>query len=45
MISARRSDADRWGVDLAYSGTQKCLGVPPGLSPLTVSGAARARLK
>jgi len=38
-------DADGWGVDLAYSGTQKCLGVPPGLSPLTVSAAARARLK
>ena len=38
-------DADRWGVDLAYSGTQKCLGVPPGLSPFTVSDRARARLK
>ena len=30
---------DRWGVDVAYSGTQKCLGVPPGLAPLTVSEA------
>jgi alanine-glyoxylate transaminase/serine-glyoxylate transaminase/serine-pyruvate transaminase len=38
-------DADGWGVDLSYSGTQKCLGVPPGLSPLTVSARARARLK
>ncbi len=38
-------DADRWGVDLAYSGTQKCLGVPPGLSPLTVGPEARLRLK
>jgi alanine-glyoxylate transaminase/serine-glyoxylate transaminase/serine-pyruvate transaminase len=38
-------DADRWGVDLAYSGTQKCLGVPPGLSPLTVSARARGRLR
>ncbi len=38
-------DADRWGADLAYSGTQKCLGVPPGLSPFTVSDRARARLK
>jgi alanine-glyoxylate transaminase/serine-glyoxylate transaminase/serine-pyruvate transaminase len=38
-------EADRWGVDLAYSGTQKCLGVPPGLSPLTVGPRARARLK
>jgi alanine-glyoxylate transaminase/serine-glyoxylate transaminase/serine-pyruvate transaminase len=37
-------EADAWGVDLAYSGTQKCLGVPPGLSPLTVSERARERL-
>ena len=28
---------DDWAVDIAYSGTQKCLGVPPGLAPLTVS--------
>jgi alanine-glyoxylate transaminase/serine-glyoxylate transaminase/serine-pyruvate transaminase len=35
---------DAWGVDVAYSGTQKCLGVPPGLSPLTVSDRARERL-
>ena len=33
-------EIDAWGVDLAYSGTQKCLGVPPGLSPVTVSAAA-----
>lgn len=36
--------ADEWGVDIAYSGTQKCLGVPPGLSPLTVSDRALERL-
>jgi alanine-glyoxylate transaminase / serine-glyoxylate transaminase / serine-pyruvate transaminase len=35
---------DTWGVDVAYSATQKCLGVPPGLAPITVSPAARARL-
>jgi len=35
---------DAWGVDIAYSGTQKCLGVPPGLAPLTVSDRARARM-
>jgi alanine-glyoxylate transaminase / serine-glyoxylate transaminase / serine-pyruvate transaminase len=35
---------DDWGVDIAYSGTQKCLGVPPGLAPLTVSERARARM-
>ena len=37
-------DVDGWGVDLAYGGTQKCLGVPPGLAPLTVSERARERL-
>ncbi|HLU41778.1 MAG TPA: alanine--glyoxylate aminotransferase family protein, partial [Microthrixaceae bacterium] len=37
-------DIDGWGVDIAYSGTQKCLGVPPGLAPLTVSERARERL-
>jgi alanine-glyoxylate transaminase/serine-glyoxylate transaminase/serine-pyruvate transaminase len=35
---------DDWNVDIAYSGTQKCLGVPPGLAPLTVSARARERL-
>jgi len=37
-------EVDAWGADLAYSGTQKCLGVPPGLAPLTVSDRARERL-
>jgi alanine-glyoxylate transaminase/serine-glyoxylate transaminase/serine-pyruvate transaminase len=36
-------DVDGWGIDLAYSGTQKCLGVPPGLAPVTVSPRARER--
>ena len=35
---------DDWNVDIAYSGTQKCLGVPPGLAPLTVSARARERM-
>ncbi len=35
---------DDWAVDVAYSGTQKCLGVPPGLSPLTVSERAMDRV-
>lgn len=35
---------DGWGVDIAYSGTQKCLGVPPGLAPLTVSERALDRM-
>ena len=35
---------DEWGVDAAYSGTQKCLGCPPGLSPVTVSARAQAAI-
>lgn len=35
---------DQQGVDIAYSGTQKCLSCPPGLSPLTVSPRARSTL-
>lgn len=36
---------DEWGVDIAYSCSQKCLGAPPGLSPLTVSPRAREILR
>lgn len=32
--------ADDWGVDIGYSGTQKCVGVAPGLAPFTVSERA-----
>lgn len=35
---------DKWGVDIAYSGTQKCLSCPPGLAPLTVGPRAREAL-
>ncbi len=28
---------DEWGIDACYSGTQKCLAVPPGLAPVTFS--------
>ena len=31
---------DDWGVDLCYSGSQKCLGAPPGLAPITVGPRA-----
>ena len=33
-------DVDATGVDASYSGTQKCVGAPPGLSPITVSDRA-----
>jgi len=35
---------DEWGVDVAYSGTQKCLSCPPGLGPLTLGPRAVERL-
>ncbi len=31
---------DEWGVDVCYSGTQKCLSAPPGMAPLTLSPQA-----
>jgi alanine-glyoxylate transaminase/serine-glyoxylate transaminase/serine-pyruvate transaminase len=37
-------EIDGWGVDIAYSGTQKCLGCPPGLAPMTVNERAQERL-
>ena len=37
-------DVDRNGIDIAYSGTQKCLGAPPGLAPLTLSATALEKL-
>lgn len=37
-------DIDGWSVDVAYSGTQKCLGVPPGLAPFTFGARALERL-
>jgi len=38
-------EIDAWGVDVAYSASQKCLSAPPGLAPLTVSARAREVLR
>ena len=35
---------DAWGADALYSGSQKCLSCPPGLSPVSFSDRALARL-
>ena len=35
---------DEWGIDAAFSGTQKCLSVPPGLSPVTFSDRALEKI-
>lgn len=37
-------ELDAWGVDAAFSGTQKCLSVPPGLSPVALSDRALERI-
>jgi len=37
-------DMSGWGVDVSYSCSQKCIGAPSGMSPIAVSGEARARL-
>ncbi|MCS7207595.1 MAG: alanine--glyoxylate aminotransferase family protein [Dehalococcoidia bacterium] len=33
-------EVDAWGIDFCYSASQKCLGCPPGLAPVTVSPRA-----
>ena len=36
---------DEWNLDYAYSGTQKCLASPPGLSPVAISDRALEFIK
>lgn len=36
---------DAWGIDAAYSGSQKCLSCTPGLSPVTFSELAIDKVK
>jgi alanine-glyoxylate transaminase/serine-glyoxylate transaminase/serine-pyruvate transaminase len=38
-------EVDAWGADAIYSGSQKCLAAPPGLSPVSFGEAALAALK
>ncbi|HEV8207265.1 MAG TPA: alanine--glyoxylate aminotransferase family protein [Acidimicrobiia bacterium] len=38
-------EVDGWRIDACYSGTQKCLGVPPGLAPLTFGERAVDRVR
>ena len=38
-------DFDGWGLDYAYSCTQKCIGAPPGMSPVAVSDRAMERIE
>jgi alanine-glyoxylate transaminase/serine-glyoxylate transaminase/serine-pyruvate transaminase len=43
-LGGQRVDVGGWGVDVAYSCSQKCIGAPSGMSPIVVSGGARGRL-
>lgn len=36
---------DRQGIDICYSGTQKCIGAPPGLSPITFNERALEHIR
>lgn len=38
-------ELDRWGVEVAYSGTQKCLACPPGVAPITFSERALGKVR
>jgi alanine-glyoxylate transaminase / serine-glyoxylate transaminase / serine-pyruvate transaminase len=38
-------EVDAWGADAVYSGSQKCLSAPPGLSPITFSARAVEMIK
>ena len=38
-------EVDAWGIDVVYSGSQKCLSAPPGLAPITINDRAREVLR
>src|SRR5688572_11086939 len=43
-LGGHEVDLAGWGVDIAYSCAQKCIGAPSGVAPIAISGPARARL-
>jgi len=38
-------EVDLWGIDAIYSGTQKCLSAPPGISPVSFSDRALEKVR
>lgn len=44
-LAGRPVALDDWGIDAAYSGTQKCLSCSPGLSPVSFSDRALEAVK
>jgi len=43
-LSGVELKVDEWGIDVCFSGTQKCLSVPPGLSPITFNDKALMKI-
>ncbi len=43
-LAGHELHVDAAGIDVAFSGSQKCLNCPPGLAPFTVSPKAASRL-
>ncbi len=41
-LGGHELQVDAWGIDAIYSGTQKCLSCPPGLSPVSFGDRALA---
>ncbi len=44
-IGGNEFKTDEWGIDIAITGSQKCLAVPPGLAIVSVSERAEEMLK
>ena len=44
-LAGHEVKVDAWGIDAVYSGTQKCLSCPPGLSPVSFSPRAIERME
>ncbi|NLC20245.1 MAG: alanine--glyoxylate aminotransferase family protein [Clostridiales bacterium] len=37
-------EMDKWGIDICYSGSQKCISCPPGIAPVSFSDRAMEKL-
>ena len=44
-LGGSRLPVDELGIDVCYSGSQKCLSAPPGLAPITLSDRALAAIE
>ena len=44
-LGGNEMEFDAWNIDYAYSATQKCLGCPPGMSPVALSHAAHDAIR